>query len=66
MRSSERRLIHVSRINTATPGFIATDLNGFKGTRTVQEGAMIVIELATLEDDGPTGGFLNDAGPLPW
>jgi len=54
------------KINTATPGFIATDLNGFKGTRTVQEGARIVIELATLEDDGPTGGFFNDAGPLPW
>jgi NAD(P)-dependent dehydrogenase (short-subunit alcohol dehydrogenase family) len=29
-------------------------------------GVRIVIELATLEDDGPTGGFFNDAGPLPW
>src|SRR6267154_2046461 len=60
-----RELKHVDvKINTATPGFIATDLNGFEGTRTVQEGARIVIELATLEDDGPTGGFFNDAGPL--
>ena len=40
-------------INTATPGFIATDLNGFKGTRTVPAGVRIVIELATLDDDGP-------------
>jgi hypothetical protein len=50
--------------HTATPDFIATDLNEFKGTRTVREGARIVIELATLEDAGPTGGIFNDAGPL--
>lgn len=54
------------KINTATPGYIATDLNNFSGSRTVEEGSRIVIHLATLPDDGPSGGFFNDAGSVPW
>jgi NAD(P)-dependent dehydrogenase (short-subunit alcohol dehydrogenase family) len=53
-------------VNAADPGFTATDLNGFRGTRTPQQGAATAIRLATLPDDGPTGGFFNDAGPVPW
>jgi NAD(P)-dependent dehydrogenase (short-subunit alcohol dehydrogenase family) len=62
-RSAEHRHI---KINVATPGYVATDLNGHKGTRTVEEGARIVVELATLPDDGPSGGFFNDDGAVPW
>ena len=54
------------RINSGCPGFTATDLNGFSGTRTPHEGAAIAIRLATLPDDGPTGGFFDDAGTVPW
>ncbi|MBH5390300.1 SDR family oxidoreductase [Bradyrhizobium diversitatis] len=54
------------KINTATPGYVATDLNNHTGNRTVEEGAEIVVELATLPDDGPSGGFFNDAGVVPW
>lgn len=54
------------KINAATPGHIATDLNGHAGTRTVEQGARVVIELATLPDDGPSGGFFNDDGAVPW
>jgi NAD(P)-dependent dehydrogenase (short-subunit alcohol dehydrogenase family) len=54
------------KINTATPGYIATDLNNFSGNRTVEQGSRIVIQLATLPDDGPSGGFFNDAGRVPW
>ncbi|MEH2468912.1 NAD(P)-dependent dehydrogenase (short-subunit alcohol dehydrogenase family) [Nitrobacteraceae bacterium AZCC 2161] len=54
------------KINTATPGYIATDLNNFSGNRTVEEGSRIVIQLATLPDDGSSGGFFNDAGSVPW
>jgi len=54
------------KINTATPGYIATDLNNFSGSRTVEEGSRVVIHLATLPDDGPSGGFFNDAGSVPW
>lgn len=53
-------------INCACPGFVATDLNGFRGTRSPQEGAATAIRLATLPDDGPTGGFFEDAGAVPW
>ncbi|MEU1744861.1 SDR family oxidoreductase [Micromonospora arida] len=53
-------------INCACPGFVATDLNGFRGVRTPQEGAATAIRLATLPDGGPTGGFFEDAGVVPW
>ncbi|WP_444663739.1 SDR family oxidoreductase [Cellulomonas sp. CW35] len=53
-------------MNAACPGFVATDLNGFRGTRTPQQGAQVAIQLATLPDDGPTGGFFSDSGPIPW
>ncbi len=53
-------------INAGCPGYCATDLNGFRGYRTPEQGAAIAIQLATLPDDGPTGGFFEDAGPVPW
>ncbi|WP_432868024.1 SDR family oxidoreductase [Microbispora rosea] len=53
-------------INAGCPGFCATDLNGFRGVRTPEQGAAIAIRLATLPDDGPTGAFFDDAGPVPW
>ncbi|MFB7874281.1 hypothetical protein ACFC06_03445 [Nocardia sp. NPDC056064] len=53
-------------INSVCPGFTATDLNGFRGDRTPQQGAAIAIRLATLPDGGPTGGFFDDAGTVPW
>lgn len=53
-------------INAGCPGFCATDLNGFRGVRTPEQGAAIAIRLATLPDDGPTGGFFEDTGAVPW
>lgn len=53
-------------INAACPGFCATDLNGFRGVRTPEQGAAIAIRLATLPDGGPTGSFFDDAGEVPW
>lgn len=53
-------------INLACPGFVATDLNGFRGTRTPEQGAAIALHLATLPDDGPTGGYFDDDGVIPW
>jgi NAD(P)-dependent dehydrogenase (short-subunit alcohol dehydrogenase family) len=54
------------KINLACPGYVATDLNGHQGHRTTQQGAATPIRLATLPDDGPTGGFFEDAGEVPW
>lgn len=53
-------------VNAGCPGYCATDLNGHRGYRTPQQGAQIAIHLATLPDDGPTGAFFDDAGPIPW
>jgi NAD(P)-dependent dehydrogenase (short-subunit alcohol dehydrogenase family) len=53
-------------INSACPGYVATDLNGFTGTQTPEQGAAIAIRLATLPDDGPTGQFFDESGPVPW
>lgn len=54
------------RVNAAAPGYTATDLNGHKGFRTVQQAAEVIVRLATLGADGPTGGYFDDNGPVPW
>jgi NAD(P)-dependent dehydrogenase (short-subunit alcohol dehydrogenase family) len=54
------------KVNAACPGFTATGLNNFQGTRTVQQAAREPVRLALLEAHGPTGSFSNEDGPLPW
>lgn len=53
-------------VNAACPGYVATDFTGFSGSRTPEQGAAIAVRLATLPDDGPRGGFFDDAGVVPW
>lgn len=53
-------------VNAAAPGYTATDLNAHRGRRTVQQAAGIVVRLATLGPDGPTGGYFDDDGAVPW
>lgn len=54
------------KVNAACPGFTATDMNNFEGTRTVQQGAREAVRLALLDANGPTGTYSSDEGPLPW
>jgi NAD(P)-dependent dehydrogenase (short-subunit alcohol dehydrogenase family) len=54
------------KVNAACPGFTGTDLNFFRGTRTVREAAREPVRLALIGPDGPTGTFSNEDGPLPW
>ncbi len=54
------------RINTVDPGYTATDLNGHRGTQTVEEGAEIIVRMAQIGPDGPTGTFSNRSGPVAW
>jgi NAD(P)-dependent dehydrogenase (short-subunit alcohol dehydrogenase family) len=54
------------RINAVEPGYTATDLNGHTGTQTVEEGAEIIVRMAQVGPDGPTGGYFDAEGPLPW
>ncbi|NQX46613.1 SDR family oxidoreductase [Paenibacillus tritici] len=54
------------KINSVCPGFTATDLNGNSGYRTVEQAASVVVELATIASDGPTGGFFDEHGVVAW
>jgi NAD(P)-dependent dehydrogenase (short-subunit alcohol dehydrogenase family) len=54
------------RINAADPGFTKTDLNGNTGFQTVEQGAEIIVRLAQVGPDGPTGGLFNAQGTVPW
>ena len=54
------------KVNSANPGYTATDLNGFAGTDTPEQGAAEAIRLALLPADGPTGTTSSATGPIPW
>ncbi|GAA1376494.1 SDR family NAD(P)-dependent oxidoreductase [Streptomyces beijiangensis] len=54
------------RINAVEPGFTKTDLNGNTGIQTVEQGAEIIVHMARLDADGPTGSYVDAEGTLPW
>jgi hypothetical protein len=54
------------RINAVDPGVTKTDLNGNTGTQTVEQGADVIVRMAQAGPDGPTGGFFNTGGAVPW
>ena len=54
------------KVNSAAPGYTATDLNGFAGTDTPAQGAAEAIRLALLPAEGPTGTMSSSDGSLPW
>jgi NAD(P)-dependent dehydrogenase (short-subunit alcohol dehydrogenase family) len=54
------------KVNAADPGYTATDFNGHSGYRTVQQAASGIVRLATLDEEGPTGGFYFDGVVVPW
>jgi len=54
------------KVNSACPGYTATDMNQHRGMKTVEQGAATPLRLALLPDDGPTGGVFSDDGPEPW
>ena len=55
------------KVNAVSPGFTKTNLNGFQGTETVEEGAREAVRVAMLGPDGPTGGFTHaKRGTIPW
>lgn len=54
------------RINAVEPGYTNTDLNGRTGTQTVEEGAEIIVQMAQVNPDGPTGTFVSVHGTIDW
>jgi NAD(P)-dependent dehydrogenase (short-subunit alcohol dehydrogenase family) len=55
------------KINLVCPGFTKTNLNGYEGTASVEDGAREVVRLALLGPDGPTGTFTRwENVAIPW
>ncbi|GLZ37064.1 SDR family NAD(P)-dependent oxidoreductase [Actinokineospora sp. NBRC 105648] len=54
------------RINAVEPGFTATDLNAGTGHQSVEQGAEIIVRMAQVGPDGPTGTYVDAQGTLPW
>jgi NAD(P)-dependent dehydrogenase (short-subunit alcohol dehydrogenase family) len=54
------------KVNSAHPGWVKTDLGGFGAPMSAVEGAKTEVQLATLDEDGPTGGFFHNGSAIPW
>lgn len=54
------------KINAMCPGWVRTRMGGAQAPRSVEEGADTAIFLATLPENGPTGGFFQDRKPIAW
>jgi NAD(P)-dependent dehydrogenase (short-subunit alcohol dehydrogenase family) len=53
------------KVNAVNPGYTATDMSP-GADRPAAMGAAVAVRYATLPDDGPTGGFFDEDGPVPW
>jgi NAD(P)-dependent dehydrogenase (short-subunit alcohol dehydrogenase family) len=54
------------KVNSAHPGWVKTDLGSDAAPLSVVDGAKTEVMLATLGEDGPTGGFFHLGETLPW
>ncbi|MEL6583055.1 MAG: SDR family NAD(P)-dependent oxidoreductase [Pseudomonadota bacterium] len=54
------------KVNAMCPGWVRTRMGGASAPRTPEEGADTAIWLATLPEDGPTGGFFRRRAPIEW
>lgn len=55
------------KVNAVSPGYTKTNLNGYSGTETVEQGAREAVRVALLGPDGPTGKFTRwENQTIPW
>jgi len=55
------------KVNLVSPGFTSTNLNGYEGTASIEEGSREVVRVAMLGPDGPTGTFTRwENATIPW
>jgi NAD(P)-dependent dehydrogenase (short-subunit alcohol dehydrogenase family) len=55
------------KVNLVTPGFTRTNLNGFAGAASVEDGSREVVRVALLGPEGPTGTFTRwENAAIPW
>ncbi len=55
------------KVNLVSPGFTKTNLNGYAGTESVEDGSREVVRVALLGPDGPSGTFTRwENATIPW
>lgn len=54
------------KVNSAHPGWVKTDMGGEGAMLEIVDGAKTSVQLATLPEDGPTGGYFHMGEALPW
>ncbi len=54
------------KVNSVCPGWVRTEMGGPGATRSVEQGAAGIVWAATLDENGPTGGFFRDGKPVAW
>ncbi len=54
------------KVNAVCPGWVRTEMGGAGATRSLEEGVSGIVWAATLDDDGPSGGFFRDGHRLDW
>ena len=58
------------KVNSVCPGWVQTDLGGPENRAaaplTAEDAAPIVVEMASIPDDGPSGQFVDRYGPVAW
>jgi NAD(P)-dependent dehydrogenase (short-subunit alcohol dehydrogenase family) len=54
------------KVNSICPGWVRTEMGGPGADRSIEEGVRGILWAATLDDDGPTGGFFRDGERIPW
>ena len=55
------------KVNLVSPGFTSTNLNGFEGTQSLEDGSREVVRVCLLGPDGPTDTFTRwENQTIPW
>src|SRR5579863_8421486 len=55
------------KVNLVSPGFTKTNLNGYEGTQSLEEGSREIMRIAMLGPDGPSGTFTRwENAAIPW
>ena len=54
------------KVNSVCPGWVRTEMGGNNAPRSPEQGAETIVWLATLPDDGPSGGFFRDRKRIDW
>jgi len=53
-------------VNSISPGYVKTDLNGHSGVMSVEDGAKLPVKYALLDAGAVSGTFVEPGGATPW